>query len=310
MVGGDLSRGGLEGILSRAGSVMGQSQVPVDVFNPGQVFACLGLMELTEALVGPCEGQFVSADGEDETLFCFSTRQASDPLSISLEFLRNADVRAVAPIGSELAAKEPGVQTETELGVVFPAECPATPSALPVRLTMTDNTFDVDHWADGSTRDNVKFWAGSGGYSGAALWRDAAAILRDLTDAAWTSAQSRPFDLDAPMSSSFRFDWRRDYVPLDLGFSLNEHVTMQSVGFPLVEMLAAIGMAHARPTRVDPRDKLAYRYGVWLTRLPTILTRPILGGQSVGFPMRRFLMRLDWPGQENQARCIVDVHEE
>jgi CRISPR-associated protein Csx14 len=28
------------------------------------------------------------------------------------------------------------------------------------------------------------------------------------------------------------------------------------------------------------------------------------------FPTRNFTMQLDWPGQENQARCITTVREE
>jgi CRISPR-associated protein Csx14 len=40
------------------------------------------------------------------------------------------------------------------------------------------------------------------------------------------------------------------------------------------------------------------------------LARAVLGAQSVGFPLRVFRMRLGWPGQEGQARCIVDAEEE
>jgi CRISPR-associated protein Csx14 len=75
-------------------------------------------------------------------------------------------------------------------------------------------------------------------------------------------------------------------------------------------LLAAIGLQHARPARLDPRDKLAYRYGVSNAVLPTVFARAVLGGESLGFPMRRFRMRLGWPGQEGQARCIIDAYEE
>jgi CRISPR-associated protein Csx14 len=290
--------------------VTGESHLPVDLFNPGQVFACLGLMELSELLAGPCEGEFVADADAQRTAFCFRAGDAADPLALCLEFLREADVRALAPIGSDLAAKESGVLTEGQISAVFPCECPSSPSALPIRLRRGDKTFVVDHWADGSTRDNVKFWAGAGGYSGAALWRDALNLIRALDATQWSAAHLNPFDVGAPMSSSFRFDWRRDYVPLDLGFSLNDHSAILSVGFPFVELLAAVGIQNARPARMTARDKLNYRYGAWLARLPTVFARAIVGGQSLGFSVRRFHMRLDWPGQENQARCIVDVQEE
>jgi CRISPR-associated protein Csb3 len=112
------------------------------------------------------------------------------------------------------------------------------------------------------------------------------------------------------MTSSFRFDWRRDYVPLDAGFSLNQHGAMTTIGYPFVELLAAIGLQNARPQRPDPRDKLIYRYSISSAMLPTAFARAVLGCANIGFPIRTFRMRLDWPGQEGQARCIVEAREE
>ncbi|MFZ3235330.1 MAG: hypothetical protein WA184_08165, partial [Stellaceae bacterium] len=80
--------------------------------------------------------------------------------------------------------------------------------------------------------------------------------------------------------------------------------------YPFVELLAAIGMQNARPARVEARNKLGYRYGVSNTMLPTVFARAVLGGESLEFPIRLFRMRLGWPGQEGQARCIVDAQEE
>jgi CRISPR-associated protein Csx14 len=82
------------------------------------------------------------------------------------------------------------------------------------------------------------------------------------------------------------------------------------MGYPLVEILAAIGMQNARPARPDRRDRLTYRYGVSNARLPTLLTRAVLGTQGLGFSMRVFRMHMGWPGQEGQARCIIDAEEE
>jgi CRISPR-associated protein Csx14 len=198
---------------------------------------------------------------------------------------------------------------------------PDSPAALPIVLRAeTPNArgqsrlveVHVDHWADGgaSGRDNVKFWAGAAGYPGAALARDALAFIAGAGDNTITDLAAAPFAFTAPMSSSFRFDWRRDYIPLETGFSLNAHSGMMPVGYPLVELLAAIGLQNSRPARVDPRDKLAYRYGVSSVRLPAVLARTVLGGGASGFSTRVFRMRLGWPGQEGQARCIIDAEEE
>jgi CRISPR-associated protein Csx14 len=126
-----------------------------------------------------------------------------------------------------------------------------------------------------------------------------------------------PFALSAPQSSSFRLDWRRDYIPLQAGFSLNAHGDVDTLGYPIVELLAAIGLTHARPRRPGRRDKLAYEFAIigrerahdtaWT---PLAFARAALGGTALPFPMRRFRMLLDWPGKEGQARSITTVIEE
>jgi CRISPR-associated protein Csx14 len=88
------------------------------------------------------------------------------------------------------------------------------------------------------------------------------------------------------------------------------------VGYPLVELFAAVGLSHARPLRPERRNKLLYRYGVIgsdrkdARLLPPIFLRAALGVEMMPFPQRRFRMNLGWPGQENQARCITTVTEE
>jgi CRISPR-associated protein Csx14 len=178
-----------------------------------------------------------------------------------------------------------------------------------VLRTAAGTELRIDHWAD-AVRDNVKFWAGAGGYPGAALARDALDLVRETA----LDAASDPFALALPQSSSFRLDWRRDYVPLDAGFSLNKHAGMvQTVGYPLVELLGAVGLTHARPQRMA--TKLKYRYGVIGTSrdvcwLPLSFLRAALGASRAPFERRTFLMSLDWPGKENQARAITQVTEE
>lgn len=289
---------------------MGASRVPVDLLNPGQVFACLGLMELTEILSGACEGGFAPTSGETRGEFTLHGSGATAPLDDAIGFLERATVQAVAPTGSGLAAKEAGVLTVEAAGPIYPCPLPDSPSALPGVLTADGITVPLEHWGDGSSRDNVKFWAGAGGYSGAALTRDTLNSIGGLSSQDRARSRHVPFDIEAPMSSSFRFDWRRDYVPMDVGFSPNSHGQVTMVGYPFVELLAAIGLQHARPSRSSPRDKLRYRYAVAAVSLPTPLARVVLGGHSASFPARSFNMKLDWPGKEGQARCIVEAYEE
>ena len=176
----------------------------------------------------------------------------------------------------------------------------------------TGKAVDIDHWGDQgqARRDRAKFWAGAGGYPGAGLARDALELIRGRA----IHHARDPFSLSAEQSSSFRFDWRRDYVPIDAGFSPNAHGNVVMRGYPVVELLAAIGLTNARPIRLK---RLEYRYGVAglagddlydpnFLRAALGVERPLFPGM----PFRLFAMRLDWPGQEGQARCITDVIEE
>jgi CRISPR-associated protein Csx14 len=166
----------------------------------------------------------------------------------------------------------------------------------------------IDYWAD-TLRDNSKFWAGSGGYPGAALTRDALDLVHDPAAA----SANDPFAFAVPQSSSFRLDWRRDYIPIDAGFSLNAHGNIETVGYPFVELLGAIGLTNARPKRL--KTKLEYRYGVVGTAgdpvwLPLAFLRAALGAAAMPFETRHFHMDLSWPGKEGQARAITQVIEE
>jgi CRISPR-associated protein Csx14 len=287
---------------------MADASIPVDLFNPGQVFACLGFLEAADILLGDAEGGF-DWSGNIAAQFLMHAAGAENPIEAVLGFLRSADVKSLAPFGSSHRTKKWDVETiALSQEDPFPFPDPASPATLPAELTAARRSIWIDHWGDETVRDNVKFWAGSGGYPGAALTSDAIELIRQLPRDCWHD----PFNASAPQSSSFRFDWRRDYVPMNVGFSPNEHGTMTMLGFPVVEVMAAIGLTHARPKRLT---KLDYRYGVLgldgsQSLLPLTLMRAALGCADFPFRNRRFRMTLDWPGQENQARCITTVIEE
>lgn len=289
---------------------MALSRVPVDLFNPGQVFACLGLMEAAEILLGNAEGGF---DWSDPANVQFALNCQGDGSAVEgvLRFLAQAEVTTLAPQASENSTSKWQISTCT-LGAdaAFPFPDPESPAPLPALLSdRAGRQIIIDHWGDATKRGNVKFWAGSGGYPGAALVRDALDLVRGLPEAAVTN----PFSVFANQSSSLRFDWRRDYVPLDAGFSPNEHQgKMVMRGYPLVEVLAAIGLTNARPKRIG---ELEYSYSVIgisgdSELFSPMLIRAALGCGTLPFRSRRFRMKMNWPGKEKQARCITNVFEE
>ena len=289
---------------------MGVSVVPVDLANPGQVFACLGFAEAADVLLGQAEGGFDWRDS-DQVRFRLAASGDEAPVERVLRFLDEAAVSSLAPHGSNNNTGKWDVRTVIG-GAEFPFPDPESPAKLPARLVDGDgHAIVIDYWGDATRRrDNVKFWAGSGGYPGAALARDALDLVRGRV----ADHAADPFAVDALQSGSFRFDWRRDYVPIDAGLSPNVHGQVVMRGYPVVELMAAVGLTHARPAR---RKKLSYSYGVagldGSDLYDLIFLRAALGSLQrpfPGMPFRRFHMQLDWPGQENQARCITSVIEE
>lgn len=290
---------------------MAEASIPVDLLNPGQVFACLGFAEAADVLLGEAEGCF---DWSNRDAARFHLRAGGDenPIERVLRFLSQAAVIAEAPHASPniTAWNESWGDKPDELpkGAPYSSADPESPATLVAVLRTSEGELALDHWAD-TVRDNVKFWAGAGGYPGAALTRDALELVRDAA----VESICDPFALAVPQSSSFRLDWRRDYVPIDAGFSLNAHGgAIQAVGYPLVELLGAVGLTHARPQRLA---KLEYRYGVAGTSrevawLPLSFLRAALGRSAMPFEVRGFHMFLSWPGKEGQARAITHVTEE
>ena len=289
---------------------MAEETIPVDPANPGQVFACLGFVETADVLLGAVQGGFDWSNGEDSR-FRLAAEGNENPIKSVLRFLDRASVTSAAPDGSSNATDDWGIETVTVDSGEFPFADPPSPATLPARLhDAAGHTVTIDYWGDQTGRDNVKFWGGAGGYPGAALARDALKLI----DGRAADQAEDPFSLSAEQSSSFRFDWRRDYVPLDAGFSPNAHDHIVMQGYPVVELLAAVGLTYSRPSR---RSRLEYSYGIAGSaggRLhDPIFLRAALGtpnSPSPGMPFRRFTMRLAWPGQEGQARCIAHVSED
>lgn len=294
---------------------MAEASIPVDLLNPGQVFACIGFVEAAEILLGDTEGAFDWSDASN-VRFWLRARGEESPVTRVLSFLARATASGEVPEGSPNFRSWKSTWGKLQPRAMahgYPFPDPESPATVVCVLNDGSDRLTIEHWGDKTERDNVKFWAGSGGYPGVTLANDALRLLRDrLMDAAID-----PFAVTAPQSSSFRLDWRRDYIPIDAGFSLNAHDNIATMGFPIVELLGAIGLNQARPFRPNRRNKLEYVYGVagrtdnrstlWLS--PSLL-RAALGGTPLPFPRRHFRMFLGWPGKEGQARSITKVTEE
>ena len=77
---------------------MAESSIPVDLFNPGQVFACLGFLEAADVLCGDAEGRFDWSD-EAEVRFCLRAAGDENPFETVLKFLAEAEIVIVCRRG-------------------------------------------------------------------------------------------------------------------------------------------------------------------------------------------------------------------
>ena len=134
---------------------MAESSIPVDLFNPGQVFACLGFLEAADVLLGDAEGGFDWSD-EADVRFCLRADGDGNPFEAMLEFLAGAEVKAVAPEGwrpQKEPTKDKGTQEQSK---VFPSSSPETNSAFPIQIANNQKRIVLGHWADDSSRNKFK----------------------------------------------------------------------------------------------------------------------------------------------------------
>ena len=80
---------------------MAEAAIPVELLNPGQVFACLGLVEAAEILLGDAEGAF---NWREPGVTTFLLRAAGDanPVVEVVRYLAEAEIGALSPVGCGL----------------------------------------------------------------------------------------------------------------------------------------------------------------------------------------------------------------
>ncbi len=269
---------------------MGQCSIPVDLFNPGQVFACMGFLEAAHVLLGDAEGGF---DWSNETQARFKLRAKGNqnPFGVVLDFLSNAQLYRVAPdFYTDPSRAEAGDGPLCTVDT-FPAP-EADPKVLPLRLEWNGVRLDVTHWCDASSRNSFKLFAGT--QRGASIARQMLHAVRELWNQGQQKLTSDPLGATVPLGgSTFKFDARKAWTTIDAGYSPDEQGNRVH-GSPVVEMLAAVGLEHARPNEFDVRK---VRYGVWMGLLPPVLARPLLGGAHLGIPIRMYRFTLALAGK-------------
>ncbi|RJO66009.1 MAG: type I-U CRISPR-associated protein Cas8c [Myxococcales bacterium] len=203
-------------------------RVHVDPTNPGQFFACCGLLEIADRIWGGAEGWF---EGEG-----FALRSC---IADSLADAKDMRLTNVIPKLC-FESLDPGDEYSPPL---------ALRASIEIRL---------DWWKDdqaGGSR--LKTWAGQQKVINIAegMKREAEAML---SRPSWEWLQHRDDSSELPFN--FDSDLGGMGSDRDLGFSMDP-LKMKATTRPMVELMAFIGLQRFRPAKLENENR--YRFSTW-----------------------------------------------
>lgn len=241
---------------------MNELRVRLDPLNPGQFFACCGLLELVNLDHHGALSRFVL--------------HQSQPRVADFMIGGQDHCMGLADVLARLRIAEPE----------FPDQ-QIEPAIRPVSIPFNGTTLVLDWWLnefrDGTV--NLKCWAGQ--VTTNKLFSE---LLRSLDD---TSSDADLFERLRMTKDKFGVDPRSAWNALDFGFSPNEH-GRDSATFPAVEILAAIGLQSFRP---QAERRQGVRYCLWQTPLPAAVARLAFRQPWTGLPHRQYSFSIKKRGQ-------------
>jgi CRISPR-associated protein Csx14 len=244
----------------------------VDLRNPGQFFACCGLLELASRLwPGRAENSFqgpegwFATEGKRPSFQLASHSGRNDPLGEIVARLRDAD--NLVMIVDDEDVKE------------------MQPDRKPVRIVPFDN-LRLDWWLDsyrGGDKSELKVWAGQQTperniNSLKAAWAE---FAKRNPNSPMTGLLTQRW----PLKGRFGFDPSASWQSINIGFSPDA----QGIGVltsPATEILAAIGLQRCRPRRVEARGRY-FVYRPWTDPLEIALVPAAIAG--AGSPISTYM---------------------
>jgi CRISPR-associated protein Csx14 len=243
-------------------------RVNVDPTNPGQFFACCGLLELADRLWGGAEGWFergrfhIAANATLGHLLAM----AMDPPE---EVNQLADGLTVKPLIAPLRFSFGGWIT--------------TPLTLDAWLTIKIDRNKVVSAAN----PPWNFWSGQ--QTSLRIWTSLRlALAQQFSELDGPQGESL-FSIRVPLSGRFGFDPGAAWNALDVGFSPNEQ-GLDVASSPAVELLAAIGIQRFRPEMAD--DRQSFLYATWGKPLAPSVAAAAASGAIAVPPTIRFRGRV------------------
>ncbi len=234
--------------------------VNVDPTNPGQFFACCGLLELADRLWPGAEGWF-AATGRLFHLACGG--HTLHELLTALGNLQAETVSKFIPSGIEIP------EMNRPLNLVFPTNPPSS--------------MQIDAWVKLAVDKGVavaranppwNFWSGQQKSFG--IWTGLHKEFRQQLPQLATADLAQIFFMRLFLEKGrFGFDSGPAWNALDVGFSPNEQ-SIEVESSPAIELLAAIGVQRFRP--VMNTDRNAFSYHTWDVPMSTTVAAAAAAG--------------------------------
>jgi CRISPR-associated protein Csb3 len=244
-------------------------RIPVELTNPGQFFACCGLLELAGRLDGDAQGRFEGGH------FCLDT-SATDVLDKLFKCSVEVD-RTFHCSDADDGEGEADEDEDSHRGRVYPMRLPA-----PFDLRL-------DWWTDDEAqRQKLKLWTAGQRVTDLLLGHHKKKKKRkkghpDETVRIYTPSTREHF---ARVVAKHPLDWMRTVVPIDApaAFSFDSrlsrnnaldlgHFAHGTLAFsPAVDVLCLVGLQRFRPQMIEVWNR--NRYCTWSQNLP-VITAPL-----------------------------------
>ncbi|QYU66332.1 hypothetical protein J4558_15200 [Leptolyngbya sp. 15MV] len=248
-------------------------RIPVDVTNPGQFFACCGLLEVASRCYGDVSARFVR--DEFELVGC---PIGTSPNDLIRQLLEAPEFKP--PMTKELALNG----SKSKL--------------LPVMITLGErSTIRLDWWRDESRsphKESVnetcapsafKTWTANQSPQQILYDRLLPALRRFIKDEVQSLLWER-----VQLTGRFGLEPTAASVALDVGWS-PDSLEVPVASSPAIELLAAIGLQRFRP-ELDSQNRRVCRYRAWTIPLPLSVAPAACVGALVGVPARTYRFRI------------------
>ena len=255
-------------------------RVHVEPSNPGQFFACCGLLELADRLWGGAEGWFE----DDKYHFCVHPLGSQLTTDRSLLAFYNAVVSCLlantmtesqlhrrdhlSSMSRKQIGEDPSLELEKKALDTLWREAPVLLSE-PFNLRID---WFIDERAGG---DTFKTWAGLQSVIDIACGMQKSANTENREAKSpenWlfkrTASECLPFNFDSDLGSVGG--------DRDVGFSFDPLKNIRVQTRPLIELLAFVGLQRFRPIRVKVENR--YRFWLWFDPLVPEIAAPAACG--------------------------------